>query len=636
MTKIDALNAVVSKALSGFAPPENLTVSQWAEKHRRLSPETSAEAAPWRTSRTPYLRKPMDCFSDPKVRRIAMVAASQVGKSEFINNCIGYIIDQDPGGILFIQPTTVDAKEYSKLRISPMIRDSETLRRKVKDAKSRDSGNTILQKSFPGGMLTMCGSTEAHALCSKPTRYVFGDERDRWATSAGNEGDPWSLARARQITFYNAKSVEVSTPTIKGASAIEDSFYAGTMERWHTLCPHCGEYHEITFSSIRYEHEEIVTKGKKTFRVNSVWYVCPECGAISDEFTMKHQPSKWVAENPSAYDNTGTVSFWLNAFTSAWASWESIILDYLQAIGNTEKLKVVYNTRLGELWEDRGGLEDEDTYMARREEYPAELPDGVLALTCGVDTQDDRLEYEVVGYGFFGEDWGIKKGIIMGSPGDDSTWAKLDDVIDHVYRFENGKGLRPSITFVDEGGHFTQEVRNQCRARLSKQVYAIKGRGGEGIPFTSPPRKVKIVIKGKYIGTCWQYLLGVDSGKQLIMDKLRVQTPGSKYSHFPRNEEAGYGSKYFQGLLSEHLVYKAGRRNPWAWEKIPGHERNEPLDCRNYANAACRALSPDMDALFRRLKGTQDTKPKTPPVAVATPRKAPQKRSLMSKYMDEW
>lgn len=634
--EIDSLNAVVSKALSGFAPPENLTVSQWAEKHRRLSPETSAEAAPWRTSRTPYLRKPMDCFSDPKVRRIVMVAASQVGKSEFINNCIGYIIDQDPGSILFIHPTTVDAKEYSKLRISPMIRDSETLRRKVKDAKSRDSGNTILQKAFPGGMLTMCGSTEAHALCSKPQRYVFGDERDRWATSAGNEGDPWALARARQITFYNAKSVEVSSPTIKGASAIEDSYYAGTMERWRTLCPHCGEYHEITFSSIRYEHEEIVTKGKKTFRVNSVWYVCPECGAISDEYTMKHQPSKWVAENPSAYDNTGTVSFWLNAFTSSWASWESIILDFLQAIGSTEKLKVVYNTRLGELWEDRGGLEDEDTYMARREDYPAELPEGILVLTCGVDTQDDRLEYEVVGYGFFGENWGVKKGIIMGRPDDDATWARLDEVIDHVYRFENGKGLRISTTFVDEGGHFTQDVRNQCRARLSKNVYAIKGRGGEGIPFTSPPHKVKIVIKGKYVGTCWQYLLGVDSGKQLIMDNLRVQTPGSKYSHFPRNEDAGYSSKYFQGLISEHLVYKAGRRNPWAWEKIPGHERNEPLDCRNYANAAFKALSPDMDAMFRRLKGTQGGKPKMPPAAVATPRKAPPRRTLASRYLDDW
>lgn len=216
-SELRRLNAAIAGPVSGFKPPENLTVSEWADKRRRLSPEASAEPGPWRTSRTPYLKEPMDAFTDPKVKRIVLVSASQVGKSELLNNVIGYIIDEDPGSILFIHPTTIDAKEYSKLRIAPMIRDCPTLRRKVASPKSRDSGNTILQKSYPGGILTLCGSTEAHALASKPIRYILGDERDRWALSAGSEGDPWELARARQITFYNAKAVEVSTPTIKNA-----------------------------------------------------------------------------------------------------------------------------------------------------------------------------------------------------------------------------------------------------------------------------------------------------------------------------------------------------------------------------------------------------------------------------------
>ena len=197
--------------MAGMLPPDDLTVTEWAEQNRRLSAESAAEPGPWRTERTPYLREPMNAWTDPKIRHIVMVAASQVGKSEFLNNCIGYVIDQDPGSILFVHPTTIDAKEYSKLRIAPMIRDCPTLRKKVSDPKSRDSGNTILQKTYPGGILTMCGSTEAHALASKPIRYVLGDERDRWALSAGNEGDPWDLAMARQTTFYNAKSGEVST-----------------------------------------------------------------------------------------------------------------------------------------------------------------------------------------------------------------------------------------------------------------------------------------------------------------------------------------------------------------------------------------------------------------------------------------
>lgn len=163
MNEVPRLNALLRRVLSGMKPPESLTVSQWAEKNRRLSSETAAEPGRWRNKRTPYLREMMDAFTDPKVRRVIMVAASQVGKSEFINNCIGYIIDQDPGSILFVQPTTIDAKDYSKLRIAPMIRDCPTLSTKVAAPKSRDSGNTVLQKTYPGGILTLCSSTERKA-----------------------------------------------------------------------------------------------------------------------------------------------------------------------------------------------------------------------------------------------------------------------------------------------------------------------------------------------------------------------------------------------------------------------------------------------------------------------------------------
>jgi phage terminase large subunit GpA-like protein len=435
---------------------------------------------------------------------------------------------------------------------------------------------------------------------------------------------------ARQITFYNAKAVEVSTPTIKGASAIEASFYNGTQERWCVQCPACEKFNNITFSDLRYEYDTTVRGSKKTFRVKEVYYVCPECGAVSYEKEMKRQPAKWIAEAPEAYQN-GVRSFWLNTFVSPWLSWEKIILKYLEARGDIRKMQVVYNTLFGELWEDRGGLEDEDSYMARRELYEAELPDGVLVLTCGVDTQDDRLEYEVVGYGLHNETWGIRRGQIMGRPDNPETWQSLDDIVDHVYRFANGKGLRVSMTLVDEGGHFTQDVRLQCMMRIGKRMFACKGFYGEQ-PYTQPPKQMKIVVNGKYLGMCWQYQIGVNSGKQNIMDNMRVQQPGSRYCHFPVNEDRGYGYKFFVGLLSEHLVYNEKKRNPWQWETIPGHERNEALDCRNYANAAFKVLSPDMDAVLRRLKGqplSKDDAPKKPTA------KKP-KGSSLSKYYDEW
>lgn len=632
------LNRVVSKAMAGMLPPDDLTVTEWAERNRRLSAESAAEPGPWRTERTPYLRELMNAWTDPKVRHIVMVAASQVGKSEFLNNCIGYVIDQDPGSILFIHPTTIDAKEYSKLRIAPMIRDCPTLRVKVSDPKSRDSGNTILQKTYPGGILTMCGSTEAHALASKPIRYVLGDERDRWALSAGNEGDPWGLAMARQTTFYNAKSGEASTPTVKNASAIEASYATGTMERWKSCCPHCGEYHEIRWADIRFDYDEKLIAGSKTYKVRDIYYICPGCGCISTELEMKNAPARWEADNPDAYEQ-GTRSFWLNAFVSKWASWESIILKYLEAIGNSRKMQVVYNTCFGELWEDRGDLQDEDSLMARREEYHAELPDGVLVLTAGVDTQDDRMEYEIIGHGHFGETWGIEKGLIMGRPDDDATWAKLDEMVfDRVLHFENGIGLKMSMSFVDEGGHFTQDVRLRCRERIGKKVFCIKGMPGPDKPYTAPPKQMKIVVKGRIIGKCWQYQLGVDAGKQIIMDNLAVQTPGSKYCHFPRRDD--YGSAFFAGLLSERLVYKQNKRQPWQWEKIPGHERNEVLDCRNYAMAAFKALPADLDKIDRKLKemsGVRRESVATPSVTAPAARpQVRQKNRSLERYYDDW
>lgn len=599
-----------SRAFSNYRPPEDMTVSQWAEKYRILSRESAAEAGPWRNSRTPYMVEIMDAFDDPRVHDLSVVAMSQTGKSELELNIIGKIIHQDPAPILYIQPDLTEAKKFSTVRIAPMIRDCKVLRERVADVKSRDTRNTILQKSFPGGMLTMVGSQTPSALASMPVKNVIGDEIDRWALSAGSEGDPWELAEKRTTTFYNAKRVAVSTPTTKGASRIADLFEKGTQEKWYSRCPHCGEWHEVLFFDIKFDFETIKNGRKVNYRLNSVHWCCPSCGCLSMEKEMRDAPAKWVAENPEAIKR-GRRSFWVNAFFSPWRSWDEICIKFLEVRKDPQQLKVFYNTVLGQLWEDRGDLEDEDTYLARREDYgiredktPVELPEGVLVLTCGVDTQDDRLEYEVVGWGRYGESWGIKKGIIMGDPNDDAPWLRLDDVISHVYRFDNGRGLTISLTCVDSGGHKTQSVYRHCRDRLSKRVFAIKGQGGDGIPFTKPPSKVKIVVNGVAIGQTWLYSLGVDAGKAEIMSALKVQEPGPKYCHFPKGSEQGYDLAFFNGLLSERLVMKSERgRTRWVWEKIIGHERNEALDCRNYALAAFRILDPDMDAVERRLKG---------------------------------
>ena len=606
---IKDINRTLKKSIANFKPPEQITVEEWSDRYRKLSPENSAEPGRWRTSRTPHLREPMAAFTDSKIRRIVVVASSQVAKTEMLMNMMGYAIDIDPGPIMWVTPTQDNAEDFSKRRIAPMIRDTKPLKQKIEPSKARSRDNTVLKKKYPGGMLTMTGSNSPANLASTPCRYVFGDEIDRWTKDAGGEGDPWALLEARTTTFFNHKMVQVSTPTIKGNSAIETAFLTGTQEYWSAECPHCQEYSFVSFDTINYKHTMKVVGGKKQYEIQKINFCCPECGCLSSESEIKKAKHKWIAKNPDAYKK-GTRSFWINGFSSPWLTWEKIILQFLEADGDPEKLKTVFNTRFGQLWEDRGELLTDDQMMNNRELYKAELPDGVLCLTCGVDTQDNRLEYEVVGHGFFGEKWGIEKGVIAGKPDApdkpeiESVWHRLDRVIDKLWSYENGKKLKISLTFVDSGGHYTQEVYEECARRINKRVFAIKGKAKEGIPYTAPPSKVNIVKEDKngrkkVVGKAWLHVLGVDSGKERIMSSLKVQEPGARYYHFPKNEEKGYDSNYFNGLLSEKMTYKNGK---WKWEKLPGHARNEPLDCRNYANAAFQVLNPNLERIAERLK----------------------------------
>lgn len=466
--------------MEAVAPPPKLTISQWADKYRKLSSENSAEPGQWRTDRAPYQREIMDCVTDPRIEKVAVMSSSQVGKSEIINNIIGYYIDIDPGPILLVQPTIDIAQDYSKRRIALMIADTEVLAHKVADSRTRDLNNTILMKVFPGGFLAMGGANSPAGLASRPIRVLLCDEVDRYRDSAGSEGDPISLAEKRTATFWNRKKVFVSTPTIKGASRIEQEYEQGTQEKWCVECPGCGKYHFIQLRDIQFKYEKIRVNNKTTYSVSEVKWRCPSCLEEYDEYTMKKQPAKWVADNPRAIEN-GIRSFRLNSFVSPWYSWKAIIREFLESKDDPERFKVFVNTVLGEPWEERGEIDDETILLDRREEYEAELPDGVLILTMGVDTQDDRLEYEVVGWGKDEESWGIEKGIIWGKPDEKDTWQMLDDKLNKVWRFADGTGLVVACTCVDSGGHYTEEVYQYCGERLQKRVFPIKGQGGSGI-----------------------------------------------------------------------------------------------------------------------------------------------------------
>ena len=591
-------------AMECLRPPRLLNVADWADENRMLVSESSAEPGRWRTDRAPYQREIMNSFTDPKVKDIVIMAGAQCGKTEMVLNMMGRAIDVDPGPILYVNPTDLFSEDFSKRRVAPMIQACKVLKDKVYEVKSRDSANTITMKTFPGGSVAFVGANSPTQLAGRPIRYLFCDETDRFPKSAGSEGNPIELARERTKTFReNRVIVQASTPTIKGASNIERAFRNGTQEEWHTQCPECGEWSFIQFMDIQFEKEEYMDEnGEKDYAVSEPKWKCPKCGAEIGEYRTKRCPAKWVAKNPRALE-ANIRSFHLNAFMSPWSDWTEICRKFLKAQKDPTALQVFVNTELGELWEvkENDGLPEK--LFDRREHYNAEVPDGVLVLTMGVDTQDNRLEYEVVGWDREEQSWGIERGVIPGQPDAPGVWEELDALLDREWERKDGSALRIRGTFVDSGGHFTQDVYRECARRQVKRVWAIKGEPGES-KFLC-----RLMKKDNGHDRAVRYIVGVDSGKTAIMYNADLEVPGPGYMHFPKDYTRGYDIEYFKGLISEKLVtHRRGGKMTTQWEQI--YRRNEPLDCRNYARAVYKFTKWPFSELEKMLNGEAKKQPK--------------------------
>lgn len=383
------INELCSTALSVLKPPPDLTVSEWADKYRRLSAESSARPGRFRTDVVPYLREPMDMVGTTGVRRITMMTSAQIGKSTFLENVMGYHVHLDPCPILHVSPTLDSQKMFSKERLAPMIRDTPVLRRRFKAARSRDSGNTLGSKRFPGGHIAMVGSNAPSGLASRPVRVVVGDEIDRYERSAGTEGDPINLAVKRTTTFWNRIILLVSTPGDKTTSRIEPEFERGDQRYYYIKCPHCDHEQRLMWSQVKWESDQ----------PDTAFYACAENGCVIDdrERVESLKGGRWKAHAPF----NGNISYHLNQLYSPFASLSDGVRDFLDAKDEPELLKTWVNTFLGETWEEKGKRLEWSFLMDHREDYEIreQIPEEVTVITAAIDTQDDRLEIEFLGWG---------------------------------------------------------------------------------------------------------------------------------------------------------------------------------------------------------------------------------------------
>ncbi|HEX6925656.1 MAG TPA: terminase gpA endonuclease subunit [Longimicrobiaceae bacterium] len=610
-------------------PPPDLSVSAWADQYREIARGTSPEPGRWHTDRAPYLRGMMDAFSDPDVENVVGMCASQVAKTEVLINVLGYFIHQDPSPILFIRETIGEAEKFSKTRLAKTIHATPVLREAVRDPKSRDSGNTILVKEFPGGDMTLVGANAPGGLAGQPRRVVLGDELDRWKTSAGTEGDPWDLGYQRTANFWNRKTGRFSSPGTRSVeledgrlvSPIERAFLEGDQRYYVVPCPFCGHRQRLVWSQLRWEDGKPETAA----------YACEGCGVlIGEEHKLPMlRAGEWRATAPFR----GTASFHLNGLYSPWARWADLVRKWLKAQGNKERLQVFANTVLAESWDERIGATDPAHLQGRAVEYAAEVPAGVVLLTAGVDVQIDRLEMVVRGWGAGLRSWGIRREIFLGDPKippgqDGSPWTALEEARKRLRPREHGPPLAVHVLCIDMG-YAPDEVAAYCRPRWRQRVYAVRGSSDHTAPTVSrrPSRNNKQRLPMFWVGT--------NTVKDTIAKRLLLTGDGPFVMQWNLRAEAGFDADYFQQLTGERRVpHKVGGRVHWRWDEIRG-QRHDALDCEVYALAAFHLanVSPEkLEAMAAEL-AEQDTPAEPTPeeatiavAAVPPPRKLPRPR----------
>jgi phage terminase large subunit GpA-like protein len=576
------IDELIEAFLDALRPPPKLSLSEWADEFGVLSAESSAEAGRWHT--IPYQRGMMDAVTDPTIEQVTVLKSARVGYTKILNHVIGYHIHQDPCSIMLVQPTIEDAQGYSKEEISPMLRDTPVLRGLVSEAKAKDGENTILQKMFPGGTLSLVGANSPRGFRRVSRRIVLFDEIDGYPPSAGAEGDQIKLGIRRTEYFWNRKIVAGTTPTVKDGSRGEKLFEQSDQRRYFVPCPSCGEFQYLKWKNLHWPPGEPLL----------AYFVCEKNGC-----TIPHSKKRWMVEHgewrATAPGNGKHAGFhiWAAYSYSPNAGWGQLAAEFLEAKGDAESLKTFVNTVLGELWEEEYSAKiGAEGLKARAETYtPGVAPARALVLTAGVDVQDNRLAVSIYGWGQGEESWVVSHMEIYGDPSKPEIWKQLDDVLLRPWRHELGCEIGIAAAAIDTGGHYTHEVYQYVRERrankMKVRVIAIKGQSQKGKIAIGKPKKVDVNFRGQSLKFGVDlYPLGTDTIKSTLYGRLKHNEPGPGYMHF----HGDLPDEFFQQITVEKQVTRYVKGFPIReWVK-PAGKRNEALDCLVYAYAALQFL----------------------------------------------
>lgn len=570
---IAAAPRLYSALAHAVAPRQALSVSQWADKERVLSAKGSAQPGQWRTDRNPPLREPMDCLSARSpVREVVLKFPIQFGKTEVAANWIGYTMDHDPAPIMVCLPGEVSLQKWVAQKLQPMLDETPAAARALTSVSSRDASNTRTFKDFAGGQLYIEHAGSPQRLKSTTVKKLIVDELDEFAASLGTGDDPVDMLDGRTSAFpASHKRLYISTPGTAGASRIEGKWQQSDQRKYYVPCPHCGHEQPLEWTGLHWTPDG-----------SQCWYVCRDCGAVIDEHHKAGMiaAGRWVPEHPERKIRGYTINALYYAFGLG-PRWLDLVDMWRRAQSDPAKLKTFVNDRLAEAWEDPALRAVKHNVIAdRAEPYRLRVaPHGVLAITAGVDTHDDRLEVHLVGWGRGLTAWTLDYVRLPGDPAGDQVWASLTELLLRPIEHVSGALLRVDATAIDAGGHRTEAVKAFVRRRTLRRCIPI---------FGAVPNNAPVLSKGKLQDVNWRgqldkrgvviHHVGTVGIKHLLYSRLGADADKPTEARLVHLSQ-DLPDEFFAGLVSE--VYNPGKNR---FEKRV--TRNEPLDTWVYAYAA--------------------------------------------------
>lgn len=595
--------SILRSALRMLRPPDNLRPSEWAERNLKI-PEGNRVPGFYRVMNAPIQREPMDQFVNPECRRVTLMWGAQIGKTTCALGMQGFAIAQRPRSQMMMQPSQGDLKTWLETKFNPLTEASESIGRLIAKPRGREGVNNQGMKSYPGGFIMFAWAGSTKTMRGRSAPFIVCDEVDGYNTT--DEGSPVSLIWQRAATFGDDRFlVEISTPTLKDASYIEQAFKAGDQRYFHVCCPDCGERQALSWGQVKWHGRRStdLNDAEKDLhddhQPDTAAYCCEHCGTLWNNGqriqairNAEEQGAGWIAAKPFR----GHASYHAWEAYSTFRRLEDIVQDYLDKL-KLDDLQAFANVSLARTFELKGdGCEPESLY-AKREVWPDHCPDGVLYITLGADMQMDRLEYEIVGWGMHGETWSLEYGVLWGDPLAGQVFHDLETVIrTRRFTLRDGTDLAISASCLDTGGTtgYPQAAYDWLKGKKGRRIFGVKGYSPSwGSPIVPGPQRKR---SGKTRRKVDIFPVAVDEAKIVIYHRIAQTVAagtqgGPGFMHVPADRP----EEWFRQLTTETLIRRKGQKVQREWVK-PGKARNEALDCRVYAYAALRIMNPTLQA----------------------------------------